>query len=942
MSEEQHININNEYCPITRLSYPLSYLTGINEDIRGELVHSIIDLQQQQEQQQQEQSMNTCGVPINVCCVCSNDENDLQSLHSDVQVLCATPGCKYNGPIHRKCLEHWDACCDFYCHLLNNSFNNSLLQKSSTFETISTIKPTISSSLSSSILSNFNDSPLHKSFIEGLFRLYECPACGQYTLYRSSIHSTVSSTSNATGQTSQTLSSTTSNHFTSVLCAIQYATEKLNQSENSIQSTLLHSDPYSQCKQYTSNSPVNYIGSMELSPNFLDDLKSQSKIPITNSSTTVRSHSYVQPPLITDRFSDILRRYSLSRETNDPTKFSTSNTSSSMSSGYHSGLSTGEHTVDPSRRCSDNSYDQFMLSMKGEDIMKGNEDNCIPWEITNNQTGQSIPRALIKGKLPNDATMLNDVIKYSIDSSMPTTRKSYSSTVNLDDLFDRSLDTTVNNNTTNNNDKNNNVGNTNLMNRPLSAIGSRRHHSTPDGSGNISSSTVGGTTNTTTTTTITTTTTNTSFHHNVKSNPSWSNDSIGKSRTTHWHGNSNIETKMKKVVNTKGNIFLQRNDFNVFMNLPNYKQNAYFIQMDDDSCTGNEDTRAFLLAQLTNHRVSEVYCLACQQILPIYDHFPVIDGIFFISPLCHRSNEGHRKGGGLRVTWHTNGIQNQSVQQQQQTHRAHNVTTNNTDNSSISNHLISSTNDYQSINEVALKLLAPLKIISPPPGCLGPRQQLNSTQHNMISTGTVGGAGSNQGAGNNNNNSSIPSRFSTNNSSTRQCRYLHALCLNCMHSENMMTTGRVNDLKRIKCKICSKPWSGTSLLVGGLYTYDIFAAVPCCSAHLTCGSCQSRLDNLSLSSNSTISSSPSSTTTNTTTTTSTLQLSSNDLPHQHQYHDQNQFPINNIDQSINNLTIKSYPLNYFSQYSNLIICPYCSKVDYHFVKLFEDYYEVNN
>ncbi|VDP64397.1 unnamed protein product [Schistosoma mattheei] len=185
-----------------------------------------------------------------------------------------------------QCLEHWDACCDFYCHLLNNSFNNSLQQKSSTFETISTIKPTISSSLSSSILTNFNDSPLHKSFMEGLFRLYECPSCGQ---------------------TPQTLSSTASNHFTSVLCAIQYATEKLNQSENSIQSTLLHSDPYSQCKQYTSNSPVDYIGSMELSPNFLDDLKSQSKIPITNSSTTVRSHSYVQPPLIMDRFSDILR-----------------------------------------------------------------------------------------------------------------------------------------------------------------------------------------------------------------------------------------------------------------------------------------------------------------------------------------------------------------------------------------------------------------------------------------------------------------------------------------------------------------------------------------------------------------------------------------------------------------------------------------------------------
>ncbi|XP_018652966.1 hypothetical protein Smp_123250 [Schistosoma mansoni] len=583
MSEDQRIT--------NRLTYPLSYLTNINEDTKGELVHSIIDFQQYH--QKQEQSIHTCAVPINVCCVCSN-ESDPQLLHSNVQVLCATPGCKYS-----------------------------------------------------------------------LFRLYECPACNQYTLYRSSIHSTVTSTSNVTGQTPQTLSSTPSNHFTN-------------------------------------------------------------------------------------------------------------------------------------------------------DLMKANEENSIPWGMTNIQTGQSIPRALIKGatinnpiKLPNDAAVLNDVTKYSIDSSTPTTRKSYSSTVNLDDLFDRSLDTTVNNNTTNNNDNNNSIGNINLMNRPLSAIGSRRHHSTSDGTGNISSSTIGCTTNTTTTTTSTTNT-NTAYHHNVKSNTTWSNDSISKSRMTHWHGNNNVETKMKKVVNTKGNIFLQRHDFNVFMNLPNHKQNAYFIQMDDDSCTGNEDTRAFLLAQLTNHRVSEVYCLACQEILPIYDHFPVIDGIFFISPLCHRSNEGHRKGGGLRVTWHTNGIQNQSVQQQQQqTHRAHNTTTtNNNDNSSIGNYLVSSTNDYQSINEIALKLLAPLKIISPPPGCLGPRQQLNSTQHNMINTGALGGGGSSQGAGSNNSNNSIPSRFSTNHSSTRQCRYLHALCMNCMHSVNLVATSQVNDFKGIRCKICSKPWSG--------------------------------------------------------------------------------------------------------------------------------------
>nr|CAX74069.1 Headcase protein [Schistosoma japonicum] len=918
MSEDHNKLIHNEYCSTTRLSYPLSNLTGIHEDTRGELVHSLIDYQQYHNNNE-EQSMHTCAVPINVCCVCSN-ENDEQLLHSDVQVLCASPGCKYSGPIHRKCLEHWDKCCDFYCHLLNNSShnnsNNSLLQSSLSSETTSP-------SMTSSFLSNFNDSPLHKSFMEGLFRLYECPSCSQYTLYRSSIHSATTPNQSSSVGTS---SSSTSNHFTSVLCAIQYATEKLSQSESLLQPTSL--DPNSmQFQQYSSNSPADYIESMELSPNFSDDLKSH---PISG-----RSHSYTQPQMITNRFSDVLRRFSLNRATSDTTKFSTSNTSSSMSSGYHSGPSTGEHTVDPSRRCSDNSYDAFMtMSAKGEDVMKGNEDSSVPWGITNVPTNQPLSRALIKGttintltKVPDETMALNDVIQRSIDSSIPT-RRTYSLSISLDDSFDSSLDATVNNN---NESSNNVIGNSNNMGRPISAIGSRRHHSTSASSGDISVGAVA-TTDITHANNKTPTVATSHPHSNLKTSTLWSIDPTSKSRTTHWHTN-NAEAKTKKVVNTNGNIFLQRHDFNVFTNLPSYKQNAYFIQMDDDSCTGNEDTRAFLLAQLTNHRVSEVYCLACQQILPIYDHFPVIDGIFFISPLCHRSNEGYRKGGGLRVTWHTNGVQNQSIHQQQQqqqhTHRTH-ITTNTT-TSNGDNQLISSTNDYQSINQIALKLLAPLKIISPPPGCLGPRQQLNSTQHNIINT-SGGGQGSN-----NSHSGSISSRYSTGIASTRQGRYLHALCMNCMHTEDLIVNSQLNDLKGIKCKICSKPWSGASLLVGGLYTYDIFAAVPCCSAHLTCGSCQSRLDDLSLSTNSITSSS--------TSPPSTLSTTY-DLPHQHYYQDQNQNSSKSrINETINqttndDLTIKSYPLSYFSQYSNLIICPYCSKVDYHFVKLFEDYYDV--
>ncbi|VDO11055.1 unnamed protein product [Rodentolepis nana] len=74
-----------------------------------------------------------------------------------------------------------------------------------------------------------------------------------------------------------------------------------------------------------------------------------------------------------------------------------------------------------------------------------------------------------------------------------------------------------------------------------------------------------------------------------------------------------------------------------------WKRNGYFIQLEDDSCTGNEDTRAFVLCQLTGHGASEVSCLACGRLLPVYDHFPLLDGALFLSPICHR-------GGLQRLT----------------------------------------------------------------------------------------------------------------------------------------------------------------------------------------------------------------------------------------------------------------------------------------------------
>ncbi|KAF8569565.1 hypothetical protein P879_00488 [Paragonimus westermani] len=340
-----------------------------------------------------------------------------------------------------------------------------------------------------------------------------------------------------------------------------------------------------------------------------------------------------------------------------------------------------------------------------------------------------------------------------------------------------------------------------------------------------------------------------------------------------------LESDRRKVVNRKGNIFQPRLDFKVFEKLPAHKRNAYFVHMDDDSCTGNEDTRAFLLAQLTNHRVSEVNCLACHRLLTVYDHFPVIDGIFFISPICHRS----AKVTGLRITWHTNAVA--PIPSQAEMPGA------NVDPGQWAS------------NEQGQRLLGASTPVVPPPGCLGPRQQVN-----------IGHLSDQNG---------VPSR--QHGHSARQDRYLHALCMDCVDDTDSADGGR------IRCRTCGRPWSGARLLLGGLYTYDVFAAMPCCSAHLTCNSCGGGLNN----SGPSIANMDSATRGSNTYVTQESKVWEESVCQSGQIEQgvvrsrDGTLPLNSI----------AFPFPFFSQYSQLVTCPFCSKADYHFVKPFDVHYE---
>ena len=61
--------------------------------------------------------------------------------------------------------------------------------------------------------------------------------------------------------------------------------------------------------------------------------------------------------------------------------------------------------------------------------------------------------------------------------------------------------------------------------------------------------------------------------------------------------------------------------------------------------------------------------------------------------------------------------------------------------------------------------------------------------------------------------------------------FLSAVCMGCLEGWNC----------RLQCRNgqCSKLWDGSQLILGTMYSYDIFAAVPCCADRLKVGA---RLD----------------------------------------------------------------------------------------------------
>ncbi len=199
-----------------------------------------------------------------------------------------------------------------------------------------------------------------------------------------------------------------------------------------------------------------------------------------------------------------------------------------------------------------------------------------------------------------------------------------------------------------------------------------------------------------------------------------------------------------------GNIFKRRTDFSAFNILPRHQQNPYHIKMEDEGPHGNDETRCFVLSNLSTHQVTTVKCVCCLMDMPVYDRYPLIDGTFFLSPQRYQSD---------------------------------------------------------------------LQVLS---------------DHKLL--------------------------------------YLNAICMRCME-------GARGD---IRCIACRKRWDGSTFILGTMYSYDIFAAVPCCAFRTTCKNCRR--------------------------------------------------PI--IDPGTT--------FNFYSEYSRPIQCPHCRAQDYHFVKPIEECFQMKN
>ncbi|CAF0951810.1 unnamed protein product [Rotaria sordida] len=131
----------------------------------------------------------------------------------------------------------------------------------------------------------------------------------------------------------------------------------------------------------------------------------------------------------------------------------------------------------------------------------------------------------------------------------------------------------------------------------------------------------------------------TSVHSKKTAASSTGNNNIGSISTSMSTGTSaGTLPQFDEKHAAAGNIFEHRQDWSILNRLPLHKRNAIHIRLEDEGPYGNDETRCFVLSQLSMVGCTDVTCTVCGQSMVVYDRYPLVDGTLFLSPIKHSDN----------------------------------------------------------------------------------------------------------------------------------------------------------------------------------------------------------------------------------------------------------------------------------------------------------------
>ncbi|CAK9294548.1 unnamed protein product [Gordionus sp. m RMFG-2023] len=329
--------------------------------------------------------------------------------------------------------------------------------------------------------------------------------------------------------------------------------------------------------------------------------------------------------------------------------------------------------------------------------------------------------------------------------------------------------------------------------------------------------------------------------------------------------------------------FPNRSNYEPFNRLPRSLVNSFHVKMEDEGPHGNDETRYSILSRLSALNRTQLSCVICACNMTVYDRYPLIDGVLFLSPVNHYFDPS--------LTTPINNKNNQSTIEaylgDNKTYFELRMTIPSGDMSG------NSTNQFRYLNAICLDCSSGAKWLQLIKEASNLSSHFSNTGEDDIDSDDI--ITINQLKGEKGDFDSTLQNTDWKKTDNTQPPQLSAL-----------------NLTLPVCRYCQTPWDGSRFTVGTLYSYDVLNSSPCCNQRSKCNMCSATISPVS----------------------NGVQPSShfNNCSPKHFGFEQspygqttNGYPSNIGTSSIN-------PNQYYTHYSRRLECPFCNYPDFHFVK----------